>query len=165
MMDYYHIDVDSIYLTLKDISFNGDTITGYMNKLVASEKSGFTIDEFASKSKFIVSSRTIDFKNLIVKTHSTSLDLNLKFLYNQYSCYKKFVDSIMIIANIRPSQLTLSDLEYFSPVMGRMTDTLQIQGLIVGTVSDFEANNFSFSFKDSTEFKGNIRMKGLPKIP
>lgn len=164
MMDYYHIDVDSIYLTLKDISFNGDTITGYMNKLVASEKSGFTIDEFASKSKFIVSSRTIDFKNLIVKTHSTSLDLNLKFLYNQYSCYKKFVDSIMIIANIRPSQLTLSDLEYFSPVMGRMTDTLQIQGLIVGTVSDFEANNFSFSFKDSTEFKGNIRMKGLPKF-
>ena len=164
LMDYYHIDVDSIYLSLNDISFNGDTVTGYMNRLVASEKSGFTIDEFSSKSKFLVSSRTLDFKNLIVKTHSTSLDLNLKFLYDDYRCYRKFVDSITIVANIKPSQLTLSDLEYFSKTMGKMTDTLQIQGLIVGTVSDFEANDFCFSFKDSTEFKGDIKMKGLPEF-
>lgn len=164
LMDYYHIDVDDIDMLLKDVSFDGDTITGYMNKLTASEKSGFTIDEFGSESKFIVSSKTLDFKNLIVKTHSTSLNLNLKFLYNNYNAYTKFVDSIMIVANIRPSQLTLSDLEYFSKTMGKMTDTLQIQGLIVGTVSDFEANDFRFSFKDSTMFNGDIKMKGLPKF-
>ena len=163
-MDYYHIDVDSIYLSLREMLLDGDTITGYIDELFASEKSGFKIDEFKSDSKFVVSSRTLDFKNLIVKSHSTFLDLNLKFLYNKYDNYKKFVDSITIIANIRPSQLTLSDLRYFSPVMGTMTDTLQIQGSITGKVSDFETENFKFSFKDSTNFVGNIKMKGLPKF-
>ncbi len=163
-MNYYHIDVDSIHVSLREMSFNGDTISGYLDKLCASEKSGFTIDEFTSNSKFVVSSRTLDFKNLIVKSHSTYIDLNLKFLYNKYDNYKKFVDSITIVANIRPSQLTLSDLRYFSPVMGKMTDTLQIQGSITGKVCDFETENFQFSFKDSTDFVGNIKMKGLPKF-
>lgn len=163
-MDYSHIDVDSIYLALRDVSFTGDTITGYFDKLTAQEKSGFVIDDFTSNSKFIVSSRTLDFKNLNIKSHATDLDLNLKFLYNSYKDYTKFVDSITIVANIRPSQLTLSDLKYFSPTLEIMTDTLQIKGLISGTVSDFHANDFYFSFKDSTDFHGNISMKGLPKF-
>jgi hypothetical protein len=46
--------------------------------------------------------------------------------------------------------------------MGKMTDTLQIQGLISGFVRDFVAKDFNFSFKDSTDFKGTIKMRGLP---
>ena len=163
-MDYYHIDVDNINLSLRELSYTGDTVTGYFDRLTASEKSGFKIDEFVSNSKFIVSSRTLDFKNLVVKSQATSLDLNLKFLYNGYSDYKKFVDSITIVANIRPSQLTLSDLSSFSPTLRKMPDTLQINGSIVGKVSDFEASYFYFSFKDSTNFEGSIKMKGLPKF-
>ena len=163
-MDYYHIDVDDINLSLRELSYTGDTVTGYFDRLTASEKSGFKIDEFVSNSKFIVSSRTLDFKNLVVKSQATSLDLNLKFLYNGYSDYKKFVDSITIVANIRPSQLTLSDLSSFSPTLRKMPDTLQINGSIVGKVSDFEASYFYFSFKDSTNFEGSIKMKGLPKF-
>ena len=163
-MDYSHIDVDGIALSLSEMSFDGDTITGYLNKLSASEKSGFVLDEFSSDSMFCVSSREIDFKNLIVKTHETSLDLDLNFSYDDYKSFNKFVDSITICADIRPSQLTLSDLRFFAPTMAKMTDTLQINGLIEGEVCDFNATDFCFSFKDSTEFYGNIRMEGLPKF-
>ena len=161
-MDYSHLDIDSIYLSLSKVSFNGDTIVGYIHDLRGEDKSGFVIDEFNSPSKFLVSSRGIAFKSLNLHSHATMLDLDLQFLYNGYSNYRKFVDSIYIIANIHPSQLTLSDLRYFSPVMGKMTDTLQIQGLISGFVRDFVAKDFNFSFKDSTDFKGTIKMRGLP---
>lgn len=161
-MDYSHIDVDSINFVITEMSFDGDAVKGYMNSLSASEKSGFKLDEFDSKSQFEVSSERLDFKNLNVKTHATSLDLDLQFLYNGYSNFRKFVDSIMIVANIRPSQLTLSDLKYFAPTMAKMTDTLQINGLVTGFVRDFTANNFNFSYKDSTNFEGTIKMKGLP---
>ena len=163
-MDYAHLDIDSIYLSASKLSFNGDTIVGFMHDLRAEDKSGFVLREFNSPSKFLVSSKGFDFKHLKIKTHATNLDLDLQFLYNDYSDYNKFVDSIYIIANIYPSQLTLSDLKYFSAAMGKMPDTLQIEGLINGFVRDFVAKDFSFSFKDSTSFLGTIKMCGLPKF-
>ena len=163
-MDYAHLDIDSIYMSLSKISFNGDTVMGYIHDLRGEDRCGFVIDEFNTPSKFYVSSRGFSFRNLKLKSHATDLDLDLQFLYNEYRNYRKFVDSIYIIANIRPSQLTLSDLKYFSPVLGKMTDTLQIHGLVSGFVRDFAAKDFNFSFKDSTDFKGTIKMRGLPKF-
>ena len=163
-MDYAHLDIDSINMSARNLSFDGKTVKGYMDMLSGTDKCGFDIDKFTSKSLFTVSSQGLDFKNLNLESHATSLDLDLQFLYEDYSSYRKFVDSVMIVANIRPSQLTLSDLKYFSPVMGKMTDTLQIDGLVTGFVRDFTANNFNFSFKDSTDFQGTIKMKGLPNF-
>ena len=163
-MDYSHLDIDSINMSARSLSFDGKTVKGYMDMLSGIEKCGFDIDKFSSKSLFTVSPQGFDFKNLCLESHATSLNLDLQFLYKDYNSYIKFVDSVMIVANIRPSQLTLSDLKYFSPVMGKMTDTLQIDGLVTGFVRDFTANNFNFSFKDSTDFKGTIKMKGLPNF-
>ena len=161
-MDYSHLDIDSIYMSLSKLSYNGDTIEGFIHELRGDEKSGFSINEFNTQSKFRISSDGFDFKNLTLKSHSTALDIDLQLLFNGYSNIRKFVDSVMIVANIHQSQLTLSDLKYFSPVMGKMTDTLQIKGLVTGFVRDFTASNFNFSFKDSTNFVGTIKMKGLP---
>lgn len=163
-MDYSHLDIDSINLSVRSMSFDGDAVKGYLDELSAVDRCGFDIDKFSSKSLFVVSSQGFDFKNLHVETHATTLDLDLQFLYNNYRCFKSFVDSIMIVANIRPSQLTLSDLRYFSPTMGKMTDTLQISGKVTGVVRDFSADKFNFSFKDSTNFLGAIKMRGLPNF-
>lgn len=163
-MDYAHLDIDSVNLFVRSLSFDGHAVKGYINKLECMDKCGFDIDKFSSNSLFTVSSQGFDFKNLNVETHATSLNLDLQFLYKDYRSFRSFVDSVMIIANIRPSQLTLSDLRYFSPTMGKMTDTLQISGLITGFVRDFTANNFKFSFKDSTSFEGRVKMKGLPNF-
>lgn len=163
-MDYSHLDIDSIYMSLSKMSFNGDTIEGFIHNLRGEEKSGFSVDEVSVQSKFRISSNGLDFKNLKVKSHSTSINVDLQFLYNGYSNFRKFVDSVMIVANIAPSQLTLSDLKYFSPTMAKMTDTLQIKGLVTGLVRDFTASNFNFSFKDSTNFVGTVKMRGLPNF-
>lgn len=163
-MDYAHLDIDSINLSLKNMSFDGRAVKGYVSMLSGMDKCGFDIDMFSSKSQFTVSSQGFDFKNLNIETHATSLNLDLQFIYKDHKSLRRFVDSVMIVANIKPSQLTLSDLKYFSPTMGKMTDTLQINGLITGFVRDFTANNFNFSFKDSTNFVGTIKMKGLPNF-
>ncbi len=163
-MDYSHLDIDSINLSARGLSFDGRAVRGYIDELSGMDKCGFDIDELSSKSLFTVSGRGFDFKNLHVETHASVLNLDLQFLYNGRKSFKSFVDSVMIIGNIRPTQLTLSDLRYFSPTMGKMTDTLQISGLVTGTVRDFTASNFHFAFKDSTNFEGTIKMKGLPNF-
>ena len=163
-MDYSHLDIDSINLSARSLSFDGYAVKGYVDMLSGMDKCGFKIDNFNSKSLFTVTSQGIDFKNLNIETHASLLNLDLQFLYKNRKSLKKFVDSVMIVTNIRQSQLTLSDLRYFSPTMEKMTDTLQISGLITGFVRDFTANNFNFSFKDSTNFEGTIKMKGLPNF-
>ena len=163
-MDYSHLDIDSINLAARSLSFDGKAVKGYLDMLSGMDKCGFDIDKLSTKSQFVVSGQGFDLRNLYVETHASVLDLDLQFLYNGVNGLKNFVDSVMIIGNIRPTQLTLSDLKYFSPTMGKMTDTLQISGLVTGFVKDFTANNFHFSFKDSTNFEGTIKMKGLPNF-
>lgn len=161
-MEYHNLNIDSIYASFSELSFKDNIVSGYINKLAAKDKSGLHLEDLSSKSKVVVSDKGLDFKNLKLKTHATQLDMDLSFLYNSYRDYVKFVDSIRINAKIRPSVLTLSDLEYFSNTLGKMKDTLKIEGLINGYVRDFEFSNFKFNFKDSTEFLGTIKMKGLP---
>ena len=153
-MDYAHLDIDSINISARSLSFDGKVVKGYIDMLSGMDKCGFDIDKFSSRSLFTISSQGFDFKNLNLEAHATSLNLDLQFLYKDHRSLRKFVDSVMIVANIRPSQLTLSDLKYFSPTMAKMPDTLQIGGLVTGFVRDFTANNFNFSFKDSTNFEG-----------
>ena len=70
-MDYAHLDIDSINLIIRNMSFDGDEVKGYIDMLSGIDQCGFKIDSFSSKSMFVVSSQGIDFKNLELKTHST----------------------------------------------------------------------------------------------
>lgn len=161
-MDYGHIDIDSIYASFSDVSYENMVVSAMINHLSGADKSGLVLDTLSSKTKVIVSDKGLDFMNLKLKTQATSLNMDLHFYYNSYRAYLNFVDSVRMYAKIRPSQLTLSDLRYFAPVMGKMKDTLNIAGTFDGSVSDFSLDDFAFEFKDSTDFLGTIRMKGLP---
>lgn len=163
-MDYSHLDIDSIYANFLNISYKDMVVSAVMEHLSGSDKSGLVLDTLSSKNKIVVSDKGLEFKDLKLKTQATSLDMDLYFYYNNYRAYTKFVDSVRIFAKIRPSQLTLSDLRYFAPVMGKMMDTLKIEGTFDGSVSDYSLDDFAFDFKDSTNFKGTIRMKGLPNF-
>ena len=163
-MDYRYIDIDDIDLKFTDIQCKSDTIYAFIHHISANDRCGFSIDTLRSDSKVLFSTKGLILNDMILKTHATSLDMDLRFLYNDLKAYNKFVDSVKIEAEFRPSQLTLSDIGYFTNVMKIMKDTLQIEGSINGYVRDFVAEDFRFSFKDSTNFEGDIKMTGLPNF-
>lgn len=161
-MDYSYIDIDDINIDFDDVTYTPDTISAFINNISAKDRCGFKLDTLRSDSKVYFSSKCLIFDDMTLKSHAISLDMDLRFYYNNLKAYSRFVDSIDIDAEFRPSQLTLSDLKYFAPTLEAMTDTLQITGEIDGFVRDFYANDFGFSFKDSTDFRGDIEMVGLP---
>lgn len=163
-MDYQWLDIDNIQLAIEDFCYKNDTVTSYINHFSAFDKCGFTVDTLKSRKKIMLCSHELILDSMMLKTHATSLDFDLNFKYNDYRDYKYFIDSVYITANIRPSQLTLSDLKYFAYKMEKMPDTLQIQGIISGFVRDFEAKKIKFFYKDNTNFVGTIKVKGLPDI-
>ncbi len=163
-MDYRYIDVKDIYLDFNDLKYTSDTISAFINNISASDRCGFSLDTLRSDNKVIFSSKCLIFDDMTLKTHATSLNMDLRFYYENLNAYSYFVDSIKIDATFRPSQLTLSDLRFFTNTLETMTDTVQIEGDIDGYVRDFLAQDFKFSFQDSTNFSGNIKMTGLPNF-
>lgn len=161
-MDYSYIDIDDINVDFNKLTYTPDTISAYVNHISAKDRCGFKLDTLRSDSMVYFSSKCLIFDDMTLKSHAISLDMDLRFYYNNLKAYSRFVDSIEIDAEFRPSQLTLSDLRYFAPTLEAMKDTLQIIGEIDGFVRDFYANDFGFSFKDSTNFLGDIKMVGLP---
>lgn len=161
-MDYDRIVVDDIDLDLANLRFIGDTVLFEINKLNAIEKSGFLIKQFSGE--FALSEKILDVKNLKLLTNQSQLDLDFKFSYNDFSAYEEFIDSVMIDAKIRNSKLNLADLGFFAPELFEMDDEIFINTLFKGTVEDFKADQLRFKFGGSTEFEGEISMKGLPNI-
>lgn len=161
-MDYSNIDVRNIDLLVSGFYPDGDTINGRIERLSATERSGFKIRSMSGD--FRVSPVFLKAHNLKLETNHSKLDLTFDFLYDQWNAYTDFLNRIHIKATINPSYLDLEDIGAYAPVMYMMKDGFKIEGKIKGTVSNFNAKDFKFAFKTGTKFFGNIHAYGLPNV-
>ncbi|MFO7614083.1 MAG: translocation/assembly module TamB domain-containing protein [Bacteroidales bacterium] len=161
-VDFNDLYISEIIMHLTDISVVGDSISAIVAHLSFMEKSGLTVRHFSGITQ--VSSTGIRLEQLNLETPSTSLDMDLAFLYDNYNKLGFFLDSVRITAGIRSSLLTLSDIGYFAPDLLPLTEPLMLEGMLEGTVSDFSTSDFRFKTGDFTEFIGDISMKGLPDV-
>ncbi|MCD4774197.1 MAG: translocation/assembly module TamB [Bacteroidales bacterium] len=159
-IDFNNLMITSINLDLNEINFYEETLYCRINNFSLKEISGFEINKFKGGIKISEKNLVIDHLSLI--TPNSEISMNLKFLYNDYSDFGDFINNIRIETVIGYSKLDIYDLGYFSPTLFEMPNKLTLSGEVTGTISDFSANNFKFSFGKSTNFVGDISMKGLP---
>ncbi|MCK9616631.1 MAG: translocation/assembly module TamB domain-containing protein [Lentimicrobiaceae bacterium] len=161
-MNYEHLAITHLNLSADHLSVVGDTISGDILHLSCRERCGFTLEHLSAKAR--VSSREIFTQNLVIKTPDSDLLLDLSFSYPNYYAFNYFVDSVKINSTIFPSDLNLNDIAYFAPAMKGMDNTLSLEGIVKGEVSNLKTKNFLFGMGETTRFKGNISMTGLPNI-
>ena len=158
-MDYAHIDVDDINLNAKDLYIHGDSISTSIKSLSASELSGFVIKSM--KTDALVCSKGIFLDDLQVATNNSNLHLDLHMLYNDYEDISHFVDSVCFDTKIYPTDIMLSDVGAFAPVMYQMPDELHFEGRFVGPVEHFSVNDLICDFGDNTHIEGSLSMHPL----
>ncbi len=161
-MDYSNIDVSGINLDLTDIAIDADTIRANISHLSAVERSGFVLHNLSGE--FQVSSAFLKAHNLKIQTDHSDLALTFDFLYKRWGAYNDFLTDVTIQAKIEPSYLDLQDIGYFAPEIKVMEDRIRLSGDIKGSVSNFKAKNFRFSFGKNTYFWGNLSAVGLPNV-
>jgi hypothetical protein len=160
IIDFDHPEITNISLKASDFLISGDTISAHIGFLSLSESSGFRVDTLACL--FRMEPTFMNAENLYLKTPENKLDLDLRFSFNQFSDFNDFLNKIDIAASLRHSEINLSEVRFFAPVVETMDNVIQLSGDISGTVNDFRARDFEFSFGRSTHFKGDIQMQGLP---
>ncbi|MFZ4520355.1 MAG: translocation/assembly module TamB domain-containing protein [Bacteroidales bacterium] len=161
-MDYSNIDVSGINLDVRDVAFEGDSITGNINHLAARERSGIVLHNLSGE--ICVGPKFLKAHHLKILTDHSDVSLTFDFLYDRWGAYNDFLNKVAIHAKIEPSALDLQDIGYFAPVLAVMKDKIRLSGVIKGTVSNFKARNLDFTFGKNTHFFGDISALGLPDV-
>lgn len=143
-----------------EVKIHGDSIFADIKQLKLKEKSGFEVNSFSGNVTF--STTYLQAEDLHITTPNNDISLNFRFNYDSMESYNDFIHKVKIQAEIKPTILNLYDIGYFAPVLFDMDNRIEIKGIVSGTVNNFKARDFEFSFGDETHFDGNIQMNGLP---
>ena len=158
-MDYAHLDLDSIYLAVKDFKIIGDSIHTVVEMLKAKEMSGMEIKML--QSDVIVAQSGIRLTDMQLETNNSLIHADLNMLFNSFGAFKSFVDSVNFDATIYPTDIMLSDIGAFAPVMYQMPDRIFFQGRFTGPIEHFSVSDINAQIGKSTSLQGSISMHPL----
>ena len=158
-IDYAHLDLDSIYLAVKDLQIIGDSIHTVIEMLKGKEMSGIEIKML--QSDVIVAQSGIRLTDLQMETNNSLIHADLNMLYNGYEAFNSFVDSVNFDATIYPTDFMLSDVGVFAPVMYQMPDRIFFEGRFTGPIANFTVSDIDAQIGKSTSLQGSISMHPL----
>ena len=168
LMDYSHLIVNNINLDAEDISMVGDSITATIHRLAASESCGFELKHLQSNLRFY--SKALTLNDLTLETSNSDLHLDLELRYDRLKCFNAFMDSVTMEAEIRRSNLEISDLGPFSEILYEMPNRVSFEGHVKGPGNYLTMNRLKLNIGDETRFEGNLAMhptdfkKGYQKL-
>ena len=158
-MDFAHLDLDSIYLDVNNLVIMGDSIHAVLEMLKAKEMSGFILKMM--QSDVVVCQKGIFLTDLQLETNNSLIHTDLNMLFNGFGAFQSFVDSVRFDATIYPTDVMLSDIGVFSPVLYEMPDKVYFQGRFTGPIAHFMVSDMNVRIGKSTTFQGNISMHPL----
>lgn len=161
-MDYFHIDIDSIYGVFSKLEIKHDTVLGIVHTLRGKDRCGLILDDACGDVLFCEKCLNID--GLRLSTNESSVDLDLRFEHNNSSDYYEFVDSVYMYGDIRESTILLSDLRYFAWVLDKMPDKFTFTCDFTGRVNQFLVKDLDAYYGNNTHLNADVAFTGLPEF-
>lgn len=159
-MDYADILIDSIQMVGHHFSLVGDSVDCQIEHLSGKEQCGIVINNM--KVDYSLSSKRMQFKNAFIETMASSIDADFEMRTKSFNTYSYFIDSVIMVAEVRPTNLDLSEIGFFSEIMFQMTNRVGLRGEVSGTVQHLEGKNILLHYGNDTRFSANVSMTGLP---
>jgi len=161
-MDYIDLDIDDIEIEMKDIHLIDDSIIGDIIRLSAKEKCGVILSHLEGNA--IVSSTSLILNKGKLFTPRSRAIIDLNFHYKDWASYLDYINMVDMEAYIHPSTLQMEDIAYFAPEMIGMDNVLRLKGRVSGPVRNLKAKELQISYGNTTSFRGNVQITGLPDI-
>ncbi len=159
-MDYADMEFIGINGFLEDFDLINDSLIVRVNMLKAHERSGFSIESLSTD--YAISPTLMMARNSKIQTASSTLDFDLDFKYSSYTAMSDFIDSVDMIAEVRNSEIDMSELGYFSDILFDMPDKIRFSGSAEGTVRKLKGDNIVVEFGKNTSITADMYINGLP---
>ncbi|NQZ77385.1 MAG: translocation/assembly module TamB, partial [Ekhidna sp.] len=158
-LDFANLDFDFSDLILSDFALKGDTIVGSLVELQGKEKnSSFTINDFSTV--FRLSNYSLSIDDLNFATPTSQISDSLEFFYNGLDDLASFKDSVSFILHFNETVISKEDLKIITG-SNRIKSDITIDGILWGTVGDFNVENTRIGYGESY-FVGGLSCFGLP---
>ncbi len=136
---------DSLYLGIVDMSFK--------------EKSGFEVREFSANT--IISSSMMEFSDLRLKTGYSKIGNYLKYTYDGYGKFSKFITDVTWEANLSRSVISMKDVSIFSDDLKSYSFPITISGGVKGTLAKMYGKKMDIKVGELNKFKGDVVLKDI----
>lgn len=161
-MDYQYLDISQINIEAEDIHIIDDSIMGNVLQLRAKDRCGVVLTNLDGHAT--VSSTHLIIQDAHLLTPRSKAHLDLKFTYPRWGAYLDFINEVVLEADVRPSQINMLDIGYFAPETSGMDNLFRLQGQVKGPIRNMRGKNLQLSYGESTTFRGDLQMTGLPNI-
>jgi hypothetical protein len=156
-MDYAHLEIRDIHLTLKNFSNPDNHLKAEIVSLSAREKSGFILEDFSGLAD--VSGDSVHVSNLSFRTPKSKAELPYFTLQTgTYGNFLHFVDSVSFRAKLNPSLVSMEDIVYFAPALWGMNQEVFLSAEVNKRIKDLHIFNLQAETGENTILKGSIRL-------
>jgi len=168
-LDFGHMNIRNFNADLENLAYSPNTISGKINELTFSEKSGLAVKKF--HTDFFYGPHKSYMNNLYLETPQTVLQKQVVVGYPSLANISKDLGQISINANLDGSRLGLKDVLLMMPTMASMepfkshpNSVFFINGRVIGKVNDLSIPSFEMTGLSDTHIKMSAQLKGLPDI-
>ena len=159
-IDYAFLELADINIKAKDFLLVNDDIAMKINKLSFDQYGGFHLNDLSAD--FRISDTTLTLNNMRLKTDQSDLDMDLCFLYDYWTTYAEFLDSVYITSTIRPSTLSMADVAGWAPNIRGMNEVFRIEAdSVKGVVNDFILQNIKTGWNGRSLVQGDIAIQDV----
>ncbi len=159
-IDYANIIIDNIDGNIDYFTIVNDSLNFRVNELTANEKSGIQIKKMSSDIS--ISSSSLKTTNGLIALNNSNIDLDFEMLYSSYQSMSYYIDSVVMIGDIRPTTIDMADIGYFADILFEMPNIVGVTGKMKGTVTDLVGTDLKIKYGDNTRVSGDVKFVGLP---
>lgn len=162
VFDGENIQASKLTASIKNLTFIKDTIKANID-IAAKERSGFELKKL--KAAFRLTPKIMEFKDFTLQTPKTNITDYYAMRFNDFNeDINKYVERIIMDVRFKNAQVSSDDIAYFAPDLSTWKRSATISGHFLGTVGNFNINNFFLRISGNTYLSGNLAMKGLPYV-
>ncbi len=156
------IAIQDINGTFSDFQLIGDSISSTTDDLSLTEKSGFEIKRLAAT--FNISPSGILLTKSYIQSNNSTISGDIVLQTKSFSDYSKYIHKVKHQVDLKNTSINLADLNYFSKDNNIKDFIIDLDGKFRGRIDRLKGKNVNAKFGNSSSFKGNLSLNGLPNI-
>lgn len=167
VLDVGHLKVLDIQIEVNDLFYTEGVFNTQLKHLSLREGSGFVVDRLYANEAIISNRKTI-LNDMKLITPDSELGDTIIFKYREYNDYNDFPNKVIMDAKLNNANVALKDIMVFAPKMEQnaffaknKNELLEIDGRLLGKVSNLRGKDVNIKVGNSTFFKGNFNSRNL----
>ena len=161
-LDWNHMLVSRMNLDIHDFVSDEKGISASIQDISGSDVSGLEVKKFVSELQ--IGEGKVVMEDSDIAFNSSNLKGDLVFKLNDIEDLDYFETRVKMDHAFENTELQIGDLAYFVSDLEGLDKTITISGNVKGTVDQLKGKNIQIDFGESSYFKGNFSMDGLPDI-